>query len=56
MTNAADPAVVVVTARPDPGGLTRLFALAYPTLALAEAGAARIFSDFSDLAAVIAAA
>jgi putative two-component system response regulator len=40
MTNAADPAVVVVTARPDPGGLTRLFALAYPTLALAEAGAA----------------
>ncbi|GJD60047.1 HD-GYP domain-containing protein [Methylobacterium frigidaeris] len=40
MTNAADPAVVVVTARPDPGGLTRLFASSVPTLVVAEPGAA----------------
>ncbi|MFH6785914.1 MULTISPECIES: HD-GYP domain-containing protein [Methylobacterium] len=40
MTNAADPAVVVVTARPDPGGLTRLFAASVPILVVEQGDAA----------------
>ncbi|ACA19361.1 response regulator receiver modulated metal dependent phosphohydrolase [Methylobacterium sp. 4-46] len=41
MTSAADPSVVIVTARPDPAQLSRLFAPAYATLVLGEAEAAR---------------
>ncbi|GJD51903.1 Cyclic di-GMP phosphodiesterase response regulator RpfG [Methylobacterium crusticola] len=40
MTSEAEPSVVVVTARPDPTALTRLFATAYPTLSLPDADAA----------------
>ncbi|TNC15234.1 HD domain-containing protein [Methylobacterium terricola] len=40
MTNAADPAVVVVTARPDPGGLTGLFAASVPVVVVPEVEAA----------------
>ncbi|SFV02140.1 putative two-component system response regulator [Methylobacterium sp. 174MFSha1.1] len=40
MTNAADPAIVVVTARPDPGGLTRLFASGVPSLVVTDPGVA----------------
>jgi hypothetical protein len=36
----SDPAVVIVTARPDPGGLARLFASDYPTLAVTDPAAA----------------
>ncbi|MEE8626910.1 MULTISPECIES: HD-GYP domain-containing protein [Methylobacterium] len=45
MTNAADPAVVIVTARPDPGGLARLFASDYPTLAVTDPAAALAILD-----------